>query len=108
MVRSITVTSTGAGSKVVVEAAGASYGATPNQKAQWVSVASDPDNTGYIRHGDATVSATVGQKIAPGGGGGDPQYAAPSGLMGYGYILPEIYIYFEKAGDIANVNCLVR
>jgi len=103
MIRSIIVTSTGAGSKVRATSAN-----TPQEKCQWISVAADPDNTGFLAHGDATITAEIGQQIAPGGGSGIIQYPPCSGLMSYGYMLSELYIYFEAADDKAQINFMTR
>lgn len=103
MIHSIVVTSTGAASKVQATSAN-----TPQEKCQWISVAASVSNGGFIAHGDASVSATVGQQISSGGGGGAPQYPPCAGLMSYGYLLSELYIFFEKAGDTAQINYLAR
>ena len=107
MIRTIVVVSTGAGSKVVVEDP-PTNNPTPQQKAQWINVMADEDNGGWIRHGDVSVAANIGQQITPGGGGGAPQYPPVSGLMSYGYVLSELYIYFQNADDRAYITCLVR
>lgn len=103
MIKSIVVTSTGAGSKVQATSAN-----TPQEKCQWISIAGAVANTGFIAHGDSNVSATVGQQIGSGQGGGSPQYPPCAGLMSYGYMLSELYIYFEKAGDTAQINYVAR
>jgi hypothetical protein len=103
VIKSIVVTSTGINSSVQATALN-----TPQQKAQWISIAAPFGNTGFIAHGDSTVSASIGQQIGAGGGGGAPQYPPAAGLMSYGYMLSELYIYFEKAGDTAQINYLQR
>ena len=103
MIKSISVPSPGAGQSVQVTALN-----TPEEKCQWICVSAAGANTGFIAHGDSTVSATAGQQLNPGGGGGAPQYPPCAGHMSYGYLLSELYLYFEKAGDTAQINYLAR